>query len=74
MSQNHTVELPQHLIDSLINVAKQKSAFDDLADDEFYVADDYAGGNIDDAFNNGMNEGNISMARLVLTTCGINWE
>jgi hypothetical protein len=42
-------------------------------DDEDLCVDDYAGGNIDDAFQGGQNSGQTELAREVLDVLGIEW-
>lgn len=54
-----------------LKVLAQTEAWDD---DEDFVVDDYAGGNMDDAFYGGHRAGQIDMARQVLTMMGVNWE
>jgi hypothetical protein len=62
-------------INKLDNVAKQllvaelKSIADKKAwcDDEDFMVNDYAGGNIDDAYSGGYDDGEIIMARHILT-------
>lgn len=41
-------------------------------DDDFAI-DDYAGGNIDDAYYGGVEDGNTKIAREVLSELGISW-
>lgn len=43
-------------------------------DDEEFMPDDYAGGNIDDAYNGGSEDGETTMARQVLKELGIEWD
>jgi hypothetical protein len=38
------------------------------------MVDDYAGGNIDDAFYGGQHDGEVTLAREILTELGIGWE
>jgi hypothetical protein len=60
-------------IDYLKRLAQQK-CWDDLREenDEF-VVNDYAGGNVDDAYSGGETSGETILARDVLKELGINW-
>lgn len=53
----------EELINRLEELAAKKAWGDD---DETLVVDDYAGGNIDDAFEGGFNAGRIDLARELL--------
>ena len=59
--------MEQDLIDSLINIAK-KPAWSDNPDFTIY---DYSGGNYDDAYYGGYDDGEISLAREILTKLDI---
>ena len=60
------------MIERLKSLAHIKCFFDD--DDENTSIDDYAGGNIDDAFNLGVTAGEVKLARDVLMALNIRWE
>ena len=56
-------------IDKLREIAREE-VWDDNED---FIVDDYAGGNVDDAFYGGQRSGEASMARTVLTMIGETW-
>ena len=68
--------LDQKMIDRLKTLAKNTTwgENDDgsLMDD--FMIDDYAGGNVDDAFSGGQRAGEIELAREVLKSLNIDWE
>ena len=53
--------------DKFIAKLKYIAEEETISDRDDFVADDYAGGNIDDAFQSGCREGEIFLAREVLT-------
>jgi hypothetical protein len=53
-------------LDELIAEVEKKAEGDAWCDDEEFMPDDYAGGNIDDAYNGGVNDGEIIAAREFL--------
>ncbi len=64
--------LNHDMITRLISVAQQECFYDDEDDD--VVVDDYAGGNVDDAFATGERAGETMMARSILEDLGIDWS
>jgi hypothetical protein len=58
-------------IDYLKKMAQSHCFHDN--DDEDVMVDDYAGGNVDDAFEMGERAGEVTLARSVLTNLGIEW-
>jgi len=52
----------QEIVEKLKGIADKKA----WSDDEDFMPDDYAGGNIDDAYYGGENDGRISLAREIL--------
>lgn len=58
-------------IETLKTLAKRKTWQDKL--DEDTVIDDFAGGNVDDAFDGGYRAGETDTARQVLDTLGITY-
>lgn len=48
--------------------------WDEHEDGEDVVIDDFAGGNVDDAFDGGMRAGETYLAREILTELDISWE
>lgn len=51
---------------ALLKVAKRSCWEDGLSEDEDAMVDDFAGGNIDDAYAGGMDSGEILFARELL--------
>jgi hypothetical protein len=56
----------------LKDLARAECYYDD--EDEDKIIDDYAGGNVDDAFYVGERAGEVVMAREVLDAMGIDWR
>lgn len=63
------MDFPQEIIDQLIKLAQQTAKYDD---DDFN-AYDYSGGNIDDAYGIGQDDGKISLARQILKQLNIQY-
>lgn len=63
-----TPSLPQSVLDKLVSLA-QKSTSDSTED--FDPSD---GGNFDDAYYMGTEDGEIYLAREVLTALGVDWR
>jgi len=63
--------MDEKLIDRLKKLASSECYYDD--EDEDKVVDDYAGGNVDDAFSAGEYAGQIMLARDILTALKIQW-
>ncbi len=61
----------EQLIEKLKKLAQSECYFDN--EDEDTVVDDYAGGNVDDAFSIGERQGEILLAREILSSMGISW-
>lgn len=57
------------MIERLKHLARSECYMDD--EDEDKVIDDYAGGNVDDAFYAGEHQGEVLLARDVLIALGI---
>ena len=67
--------LSDQLITRLKNYAKASIWTDSLqGEDDYLVVDDYAGGNVDDAFYCGETAGEVVLARQVLAAMGIDWN
>lgn len=64
---NNTIS--DNMIKQLIAIAKRSAVFD-----EHDMVDDFAGGNIDDAYNIGSEDGETSLARQILTDMNIPYE
>lgn len=65
------MKINQDLIDKLKYIAHQDCVYDSFEDGD--MINDYAGGNIDDAFDLGTDAGRIELAREVLDALGIEW-
>jgi hypothetical protein len=66
------VTVHEIFIERLKKLARSECYYDD--EDEDKIIDDYAGGNVDDAFYAGEHAGEVMLARDVLTGMGINWS
>lgn len=60
------------MIEKLKKLASAECYYDD--EDEDKIIDDYAGGNVDDAFYLGELAGEVVLAREVLTALNIDWK
>lgn len=69
MSNEYKID--DDFIDKLKKLAKE-SVFGE--DDEDAIVYDYCGGNVDDAYGMGESDGQISMARDILTAIGVTYE
>ena len=70
--QNVEVDIMnERMIQKLKNLAKSDCFYDDENEDK--MVDDYAGGNIDDAFSYGETAGEVMLARQVLMALDIKW-
>ena len=67
-------ELSMALIERLKKLASSGCWSDDADDDGVLMVDDYAGGNIDDAFYGGQRDGAVTLAREILTALDIDWS
>lgn len=63
------VTVNQEVIDRLIKTAKESA----WCDNEEFMVDDYAAGNIDDAYYGGCTDGEILLARQILTMLGVDY-
>lgn len=57
-----TIEISDELYARLVKLASERCA----TDDPEFMADDYAGGNIDDAFSCGRDCGQVELARELI--------
>jgi hypothetical protein len=62
----------EDVIDHLKKMANSRCYFD--IEDEDKTVDDYAYGNVDDAFCMGELQGEVLIARTILETMNINWK
>lgn len=60
------------VIELLKGLAGDDCYYDD--EDEDVCVDDYAGGNVDDAFDVGERAGEVMLARRILDDLGIEWR
>ena len=61
----------EQMIERLKKLAQSECYHDDESEDK--IIDDYAGGNVDDAFYAGEHAGEVVLARQVLQSMGIVW-
>lgn len=67
-------ELTDNLLNRLKSLAADECWGDELfADDTDTYVDDYAGGNVDDAFSGGERTGEVMLARDILDELGIEY-
>jgi hypothetical protein len=60
--------MKQEIIDKLKKLAEDQT-WEDVSEedkDEYFIVDDFAGGNVDDAYQGGIRTGKISLARELL--------
>ena len=61
--------------EEMLNLLKQIAGRSCYSDDpDLDCVDDYAGGNVDDAFSLGVNNGEVTLARSILTSMGVEWR
>jgi len=65
--------LTPEYIETLKTLAKRKTWQDRMDEKEDTVIEDFAGGNVDDAFDGGYRAGETDTARQVLDTLGITY-
>lgn len=65
--------LSQHTIDQMIKLAQQ-SPWCEQCEATGDVIDDFAGGNVDDAYNGGVYAGQTYLAREILDGLNIKWQ
>lgn len=63
-----TLTISKKKFDKLVATACETCA---VLDDADFVPDDYAGGNIDDAWDGGFTDGETSMCREILVAAGM---
>jgi hypothetical protein len=61
----------EELKQKLIKIAREECFIDN--DDEDLIVYDVVGGNVDDAFDIGEDQGRILLAREILSTMGVEW-
>lgn len=68
------MQLSDKMIERLTKLAKQGCWFDSNdEDDGDTTVDDYAGGNVDDAYEGGVRNGETELSREILTDLGIEY-
>lgn len=65
--------MTEEIIKKLKTLAEKRSVYDHLADDEYFNPQDVSGGNFDDCYQDGMDEGNTQLAREVLDMLNIEY-
>jgi hypothetical protein len=65
---NGVLAMNEQMKELLERLAKRKCWFDDDKDD--VIVEDYAGGNVDDAYNGGYHAGQTRLARELLSVFG----
>ena len=63
--------MEERMIEHLKSFARKECYYDD--EDDNKCVDDYAGGNVDDAFGVGEHAGEVMLARDILAHMGISW-
>lgn len=66
------MNIDDKLVERLKKFARKECYHDN--DDDSKCIDDYAGGNVDDAFSEGEHSGEVMLARDILTHMGISWS
>jgi hypothetical protein len=66
--------MTEQIIGHLKTIAVKESIYDNISDEEIVGIDDYAAGNIDDAYALGLDEGEIYLARHLLRMVGVSYE
>lgn len=59
------------MVEKLKKMAETRVWADSLNNEQDVIVDDYAGGNIDDAYYGGYDSGETQLARIVLMSLGI---
>lgn len=67
----HTFTLK--LTDKELEALKKAACRATWTDDQDTIIDDYAGGNIDDAYQGGVDDGETIAAQYLLTAIGVKW-
>lgn len=68
-----TQNINEELIGKLKNLAEKRSDYDYLKDDDYLNPQDMSGGNFDDCYDMGIEEGNTQLAREVLDMLEISY-
>lgn len=63
----------EEFIQRLKKLAASDAWVDELGDGSDVIIDDFAGGNVDDAFWGGLRSGEIQLAREILSELNIKW-
>lgn len=64
----------EKIVENLKSIAKKKAWADKLTADGSCIIDDFAGGNVDDAYYGGCSDGEILLARNILDRLSISYE
>lgn len=68
------MEIPNSMIEILQGLARKSMANEHIDEDEYFDPQDMFGGNFDDTYDGGVRDGEISLARDVLDSMGVEWE
>lgn len=66
-------ELTADAIERLKALARRVTIRDRQEEDDAICVDDFAGGNVDDAYEHGLLDGEVEMARDILREQGVEW-
>lgn len=67
------IEISNDFINELIALAQCTTVLDRVQDEEDTCVEDFAGGNVDDAFDNGIRSGHTELARRILNQLNVKW-
>ncbi len=65
--------MTEEIINKLKTLAQKRSVYDHLTDDEYFDPQDVSGGNFDDCYQSGIDEGNTQLAREVLDMLNVEY-
>lgn len=68
-----TFDISEEVLDILIAEALTETVHDLLEEDEDTIVDDFAGGNVDDAYDRGFTSGRVDAIRDVLKILGVKY-
>lgn len=72
----YTIELSDEQVETLKRYAKRRTGPErsEKRGEEFFIPEEDAGGNFDDAYQLGIEDQTIEEARSLLDLCGIAWK
>lgn len=65
--------MTEKIINRLKILAQKRSYYDHLSEDDYFDAQDMSGGNFDDCYNMGIDEGNTQLAREILDMLDVDY-